>query len=230
MVGNGRPAASTSKAINVNKHNNSFINVPWYFHLQNFFTNNTSVQLHPNSRNKTNVIQVSNSNYIRLKRRAVDDDEDEDEDEEENSDEDDNLDFFEEENFENNNFEEREKNTPDVTEDSEESTDLDADHQFDNFAGNHSETEESLLTLFGEDASPNPSHILDTGSTEADSAVREPDVPNLSLHCQPNDFQCKSDGKCVPISSRCDGWNHCLDNSDEENCHQTAIKGKKCHN
>ncbi|KAK3855907.1 hypothetical protein Pcinc_037720, partial [Petrolisthes cinctipes] len=36
--------------------------------------------------------------------------------------------------------------------------------------------------------------------------------------CQPQQFQCKSDGECVLESERCDGQIHCHDASDEHNC------------
>ena len=36
--------------------------------------------------------------------------------------------------------------------------------------------------------------------------------------CPPTDFQCRSDGRCVPLIWRCDVDQDCLDGSDEEEC------------
>jgi hypothetical protein len=36
--------------------------------------------------------------------------------------------------------------------------------------------------------------------------------------CQPNHFQCKSDGKCIPSFWHCDFDKDCADGSDEDGC------------
>lgn len=61
-----------------------------------------------------------------------------------------------------------------------------------------------------------------------------PDLPGLTcVHlsgpsaasCPPTNFQCRSDGRCVPLTWRCDVDKDCLDGSDEEECSEWPCPG-----
>lgn len=43
-------------------------------------------------------------------------------------------------------------------------------------------------------------------------------VAFLAGACSSNDFQCVTDGKCIPVSRKCDRRPDCSDGSDEYNC------------
>ncbi|XP_035811393.2 low-density lipoprotein receptor-related protein 2a isoform X1 [Amphiprion ocellaris] len=54
-------------------------------------------------------------------------------------------------------------------------------------------------------------------SSNQQTCVEDPSNEPPTLQCGANSFSC-GNGKCVPNSYRCDGVDHCHDNSDEVNC------------
>ena len=80
-----------------------------------------------------------------------------------------------------------------------------------------------------------------TTTTAATLAVSTPPLPNYSgpmvpnrrpllsfLQCTENHFKCQNTGYCIPKIWKCDGFNDCLDNSDELQCNFGAMKKAFC--
>ena len=42
-------------------------------------------------------------------------------------------------------------------------------------------------------------------------------IPTDFGTCKVNEYRCDN-GECIPLDKKCDGFSHCLDNSDEKNC------------
>lgn len=47
--------------------------------------------------------------------------------------------------------------------------------------------------------------------------------------CQFDEFSCGDNGRCVPISWKCDGKAQCPESTDEHNCHQQYCKNDEFH-
>ena len=78
-------------------------------------------------------------------------------------------------------------------------------------------------------------------TTTIDTLIPTPSLPNYSgpmvpnrrpllsfLQCTENHFKCQNTGYCIPKIWKCDGYNDCLDNSDELQCNFGATKKAFC--
>ena len=99
----------------------------------------------------------------------------------------------------------------------------------------------------GNDESPELCNTITTSTTATPSTttiatlVPTPSLPNYSgpmvpnrrpllsfLQCTENHFKCQNTGYCIPKIWKCDGYNDCLDNSDELQCNFGATKKAFC--
>lgn len=53
---------------------------------------------------------------------------------------------------------------------------------------------------------------------KSNNATEKPVKLNVNMTCGPKEFRCKNGLECITVALRCDGFNDCLDRSDEQNC------------